>query len=137
MNDACKIKVAGRPCESCPWRKDRDACDIPEFSLRLSEKLAATCPDEKNMGPDFGASWFACHLSHEGSEMPCAGWLAMVGHAHPSVRMAVRERRLSPEALHPPSDGPDLHERYCDVLEKLRRTADEDAEVEGDNGSHP
>jgi hypothetical protein len=46
----------------------------------------------------------------------------MVGHAHPRVRMAVREKRLSPEVLHPPSDGPDLHERYCDVLEKLRRT---------------
>ena len=135
MSDACKIKVAGRPCESCPWRKDKDARDIPEFSLELAEKLAATCPDERNMGPDFGASWFACHLSHEGSEMPCAGWLAMVGHAHPQVRMAVSEGRLNPEALHPPSDGPDLHEKYCDVLEKLRQTVDEGAKVGSDSGS--
>ncbi|WP_222946756.1 DUF6283 family protein [Caballeronia sp. EK] len=117
-----KVKVARRPCESCPWRKDRDARDIPDFSLELAEKLAASCPDERNMGPDFGASWFACHLSRANGEMPCAGWLAMVGLAHPSVRMALREKRLSPEAVHPPSDGPVLHERYCDVLEKLRRT---------------
>jgi hypothetical protein len=116
------INVAGKPCESCPWRKDRDAGDIPDLSLEMAESLAATCPDERGMGPDFDAKWFACHLSREGSEMPCAGWLAMVGHAHPGVRIAIFEKRLDVEALHPSEDGPELHESYGEVLGKLRRT---------------
>ena len=124
VSAACELKVAGRPCESCPWRRDRDARDIPEFSLELAENLAGTCPDERGMGPDFGASWFACHLSREGSEMPCAGWLAVVGHAHPGVRIALREGRLNPEAISPASDGPELHDNYVEVLEKLRRTVE-------------
>ena len=66
MSAACKIKVAGRPCESRPWSKDRDAPDIPEFSLEMAESLAATCPDERGMGPDFVAKWFARHLSPRG-----------------------------------------------------------------------
>jgi hypothetical protein len=122
MSAACRIKVSGRPCESRPWSKDRDARDIPEFSLEMAENLAATCPDERGMGPDFVAKWFARHLSREGSELPCASWLAMVGDAHPSVRMALRDGRLSPEAIRPASDGPVLHESYREVLEKLRRT---------------
>ncbi len=63
--------------------------------MDLAESLAATCPDERGMGPDFSASLFACHKSREGKEIACAGWLAMVGHRHPQVRLAVLLKRLS------------------------------------------
>lgn len=118
----CSMKAAARPCPSCPWRVDQDVGDIPNFSLALAESLAGTCPDERGIGPDFGASFFACHQSKLGSEIPCAGWLAMVGHRHPRVRMAVRRGSISPDALTPGENWPELHDSYPDVLAKLRAT---------------
>jgi len=81
------------------------------------------------MGPDFGASVFACHQSREGQEFACAGWLSKVGHRHPSVRLAVISGKLDPAALQPGEDWPDLHDNYPEVLDKLRATFDEEGEV--------
>ncbi|WP_430982009.1 DUF6283 family protein [Burkholderia stabilis] len=93
------MKTSGKPCASCPWRRAAGAEDIPNFDLDLAEKLADTCPDHRGMGPDFGASMFACHQSRQGEEFACAGWLAKVGHRHPAVRLAVTSGRLDPTAL--------------------------------------
>jgi hypothetical protein len=109
-----------KPCESCPWRIDKGADDIPGFSLPLAEALTATCPDERGFGPEFGAPMFACHHSKEHSEIPCAGWLAAVGERHPNVRIAVMEGRIDPRALEYAPDSPELHENYREVLTKLR-----------------
>lgn len=117
------VKAPDRPCPSCPWRLDQNAQDIPNFSLEKAEGLAGTCPDENGMGPSFGASWFACHQSREGAEIPCAGWLAVVGRAHPNVRIAVMEGRLDAKTLDLPPDGPTLHSTYGEVLAKLRATS--------------
>ncbi len=111
------------PCASCPWLGDQDAQDIPHFSLGLAEQLARTCPDERGMGPDFGAPMFACHQSKLGGEVHCAGWLASVGHAHPSVRLGIMQGRLDAARLEPGPGWPMLHDNYADVLEKLRSTA--------------
>lgn len=116
------LNSPARPCPSCPWRVDQDARDIPNFDLSLAEALAPTSPDACGMGPDFGASMFACHQSKMGREIPCAGWLAKVGHRHPGVRLSVRMGRIQPEALRPGPDWPDLHDNYPDVLDKLRAT---------------
>lgn len=118
------MKAPGKPCPSCPWRCAASAEDIPNFDLSLAERLANTCPDHKGMGPDFGASMFACHQSKEGDEFPCAGWLAKVGNRHPSVRIAVFEGRLDPAALKPGVDWPELHDTYQDVLDKLRGSSE-------------
>ncbi len=127
MSKASAIKAPARPCEACPWRKDRDARDIPNFSMELAESLAGTCPDQRGMGPSFGASWFACHLSVEGQEIPCAGWLATVGHAHPGVRLAISMGRLSVDLLKAAEGTSPLHASYGEVLEKLRAsTVDEE-----------
>ncbi|KVN83440.1 hypothetical protein WJ68_16130 [Burkholderia ubonensis] len=129
------MKAAARPCPSCPWRVDQGARDIPNFDLPLAEGLAATSPDARGMGPDFGAPMFACHQSKIGSEIPCAGWLAKVGHRHPGVRLAVMQGKLDPETLVPGADWPELHDNYIEVLDKLRAThASEDsmtAQTEG------
>jgi hypothetical protein len=96
------------------------AGDIPNFDLELAERLASTCPDQQGMGPDFGASMFACHQSNVGAEFACAGWLATVGDCHPGVRLAVMTGRLDSGALSPGADWPALHANYPEVLEKLR-----------------
>lgn len=119
---SCRINKLNTPCASCPWRLDATAADIPNFDLELAENLAATCPDERGMGPDFHAGIFACHQSKIDEEFACAGWLAMVGHASPRVRMAVGQGLIDAEALEPGKDWPKLHDNYGEVLEKLRAT---------------
>ncbi len=112
-----------KPCSSCPWRVDQDAAAIPNFSLELAENLAGTCPDDRGMGPEFGAAMFACHQSRDGAEVVCAGWLAVVGARHPAVRMGVIAGSVPVEALEPGKDWPELHGYFGEVIEKLRATA--------------
>ncbi|WP_369796867.1 DUF6283 family protein [Cupriavidus sp. WS] len=132
MSDACGLNSPPKPCSSCPWRCSSEASDIPGFDLQLAEDLAATCPDHRGMGPDGGASFFACHQSKEGAELACAGWLAQVGHRHPGVRMAILSGRLDPKALVADPGWPELHDNYQQVLEKLR-AACLDGEAAGSN----
>lgn len=120
MPESCPLKSLQKPCPACPWRLDATAHDIPNFDLTMAEDLAATCPDERGMGPDFGASIFARHQSKVGSELACAGWLAQVGHRHPGVRLAIAFGRLDPAALKPQRKWPALHENYASLLENLR-----------------
>ena len=129
---SCRINKLSTPCASCPWRADATAADIPNFDLGLAERLAATCPDERGMGPDFFAGIFACHQSRIDEEFACAGWLAMVGHAHPRVRMAVGDGKVDIDALEPGKDWPPLHETYGEVLTKLRATTPGNKHQEGD-----
>lgn len=114
-----------QPCRSCPWRVDQDATAIPNFSLAKAEALAETCPDDAGYGPDFGAPQFACHQSRDGAEIVCAGWLATNGGRHPAVRMQVFAGKVPPAALEPGEDWPLLHERFDEVIAKLRATAPE------------
>jgi hypothetical protein len=118
----CTLTTIAKPCPSCPWRVDKDATDIPNFDLASAEGLAKCCPDDRNIGPDFGATMFACHQSKDGAEIACAGWMAAVGHRHPGVRIAVAMGRLDPPALRPGLRWPRLHKNYQQVLEKLRET---------------
>lgn len=120
------FNTLAKPCSSCPWRCDTVAQDIPNFDLDLAEGLANCCPDKRGMGPDFGASIFACHQSKEGAEIACAGWLAVVGHRHPGVRLAVLSQRLDSNALQPGAGWPPLHASYPEVLEKLRENCTPD-----------
>jgi hypothetical protein len=117
------IRTLPQPCQSCPWVTTNTARDIPRFSLSKAEGLAKTCPDAKGLGPDFFASIFACHLSAEGADFPCAGWLAAVGRAHPQVRLMVIDGALPSEALDPGDGWPELHTDFQQVIHKLRRTA--------------
>lgn len=119
---SCSLTTIAKPCPSCPWRVDQDATDIPKFDPELAEGLARCCPDKRGMGPDFGASLFACHQSKDGAEMACAGWMATVGHRHPGVRLAIAMGRLDASALRPGKGWPELHSNYQSVIEKLRAT---------------
>jgi hypothetical protein len=116
--------VLAQPCPSCPWRLDQTAQDIPGFSLEKARDLAATCPDARGHGPDFGAKVFACHQSKLGGEFPCAGWLAKVGHCHPMVRLACIQGKVPEDALAPGPEWPQLHDDYGQLLRKLEGTAE-------------
>jgi hypothetical protein len=105
------------PCPSCPWRVDQDATVIPGFALDLAENLEATTRR------DFGAPIFGCHLSREGAEFACAGWLAVYGTHSIAVRLMLISGQITPEALQPGEDWPELHESFEEVIVKLRATA--------------
>ncbi|WP_259375242.1 DUF6283 family protein [Azohydromonas australica] len=130
------MKALSSPCPSCPWRKGSSADEIPNFSMPLAEKLRATCPNERGMGPGMDATWFACHQSKDGAEIPCAGWLAKVGNAHPRVRLAVMEGRLDPEVLTPGQDWPALYDTYPQVMEQLYATCSGDMNAVGASCPH-
>jgi hypothetical protein len=55
---------------------------------------------------------FACHLSEEGRDRACAGWLAVIGVEHLGIRMAVATGRLPVAALAPKPGWPALYEDY-------------------------
>jgi hypothetical protein len=58
---------------------------------------------------------FACHLSTEGRDIACAGWLAVCGVEHIGVRMAVLTGRLEPEDLRPGDGWPELFGTYKEM----------------------
>ena len=118
--------MSRQPCPSCPWRVDQDASAIPNFRLELAEGLDKTSPDEKGYGPNFTPAgepppMFACHQSTEAKYVVCTGWLAVVGSAHPVVRLAVMKGEYDPEDLRPGAGWPELHKTFQEVIQKLRR----------------
>lgn len=125
MSHSCAMPTLRKPCQSCPWRVDQTAQDIPNFDMILAEKLSSCSPDDNDYGPEYTAQLFACHQSRLGEEFPCAGWLATVGHRHPMVRFSVSLGRIPAEALKPGEDWPDLHPTYQEVLAKLRASVEE------------
>jgi hypothetical protein len=101
-----------RPCKRCPWRRD---VEPGEFPASRYEELRATSEQREGHEPGIGAPLFACHKTKEGREMACAGWLAAVGHRHIGVRLAIVQRRLPPEVLHPGEDWPELFTTYDEM----------------------
>jgi hypothetical protein len=98
-----------RPCTGCPWRAD---VDLAEFSDADFAKLRRA-----NGMPGAEASRDApamsCHQDQPGTAHAmrlCAGWLAVVGRDHLSVRMAVLAGRLPESAVVPGGDWPRLYE---------------------------
>lgn len=116
MSDACSngdMPYAARPCGECPWRVDA----IPgKFPPERYDQLRATAG-----GPGaevgFDAPIFACHMSHEGKDRACAGWLAVVGFEHLGVRFALIQGRLPGDALEPKPGWPELYSSYEDLAE--------------------
>ncbi|MEC3995225.1 DUF6283 family protein [Actinacidiphila sp. DG2A-62] len=109
-----------RPCGNCPWRKD---VEPGEFPASRYEELRVTSEQREGHEPGIGAPLFACHKTPEGREIACAGWLAAVGHRHIGVRLAVAQRRLPPEVLHPGDDWPELFDTYDEMA--TRQAGDE------------
>ena len=105
------MKYRERPCIPCPWRRDSDH---GEFPPERYEALRATAG---SAGAEVGltAPIFACHLSTEGHDRACAGWLAICGYEHLGVRLAVATGTLPAEALNPGDGWPELFESYDEL----------------------
>jgi len=102
-----------RPCDECPWRKD---CKPGRFAPERWEALRSTSIDpETHFGPEFGGPLFACHKTPEGGERTCAGWLAVEGINHPSIRFAALQGQVSACALEPGDGWPELHESFAEA----------------------
>jgi len=112
------------PCGECPWRKDVEPGKFPAErydALRgTSEQIEPTCAsDISNQG------MFACHMTHEGREQACAGWLAVAAHNHIGVRLAVATGRLPAQVLGPGEDWPELFGSYDEMAKVQGRPAAE------------
>lgn len=109
------MKRVKRPCDECPWRTDAEP---GRFAPERWRALSRTCVDPRTKAsPMFGDPLFACHKTPEEGERACAGWLATEGADHPTIRLALAMRDLSPEALSPGEDWPDLHPDFTATAE--------------------
>lgn len=111
MTTCNPLRHAARPCSECPWRLDQAPGRFPASRYVA---LADTSAGPGGSAP-LGAPLFACHKTAEGREVACAGWLAVEGHGHVGVRLAVAAGRLDPDALAPAADWPALYDRYADM----------------------
>lgn len=105
-----------RPCAECPFRRD---VEPGQFPAERYEALRESCRHEQNVQAPLGAPMFACHKSPEGGEFACAGWLAVEGHNHIGVRVAVATGHLPVDALAPKPDWPELYATYEEVEERM------------------
>ncbi|MEU1813248.1 DUF6283 family protein [Micromonospora aurantiaca (nom. illeg.)] len=114
------VRVCGRPCRTCAWRKD-NARRYRYPNLR--DYLGGTVPGE----PDFGrpvdgdplsalGTMFACHGIPNDNAHLCAGWLAAHGADHPLVRLGIAWGLIDPVALTPGEDWPDLWGSAAEML---------------------
>jgi hypothetical protein len=64
---------------------------------------------------------FACHLTAEGKELPCAGWAAAVGTESVTLRLLVSYGEIPASALQPGPDWPELFYDYDEMAEAQGR----------------
>lgn len=102
---------AKRPCGECPWRRDVLPGKFPACRYDALRNTSGTPGDEAGLH----APMFACHLSQDGRERACAGWLAVAGVEHIGVRLAVAMDRLDPAALAPGDGWPPLWDNYAEM----------------------
>lgn len=74
-----------KPCAECPWRRDVPA---GKFSAARFQQLAGTAYD-------LARKVFACHMSKEGAEVACAGFILQQGAHNLSLRMTLQSFEVS------------------------------------------
>ncbi|MCZ1012167.1 DUF6283 family protein [Streptomyces lydicus] len=98
-----------RPCAGrCPWIVGTNLADFSDADFAKLERANGT-PDCQ---AGLEAPNMACHLDQPGTAHAlrlCAGWLAVVGHHHHGVILAVLSGRLPETVLEPGDDWPELH----------------------------
>lgn len=105
------MNVRPIPCQECPWVRSTPPGKFP--ASRYAE-LRGTTGTPGNEAP-IGSALFACHLTQEGKELPCAGWLAAVGYYSLPVRILAAEGEIPGTSLRPADDWPDLFDSYAEM----------------------
>lgn len=83
------MKYATIPCAECPWRRDVPVGKFPP------ERYVALAPTAYDMA----GTVFACHMSREGGEFACAGFILQSSAHNFACRMA--RQRLEVRSPYP------------------------------------
>lgn len=99
------------PCGPCPWQV---SAEPGKFPAERYEELRKTCRPNAAGIPPLGTAMFGCHVGEPGTDedLACAGWLAVEGHNHMGVRLAVMDGSLPIEALDQGDNWPELYPSY-------------------------
>lgn len=99
-----------RACESCPWRVDapRGYWDQQHFV-----DIWRTCQDD-------GTHVMLCHKSNalskeERGEVPCQGWIRVMGFSAIGVRLLALREAITPEEVED-RDGPKLFKSFAGMM---------------------
>lgn len=103
--------VQPTPCKSCPWRKDTEWSDIPEFHPDNVESIAAGIDAGKDPETLHAARVMQCHDLNQ--ERTCSGFvLSDDGHHHLLLRLAYTLGWVTGRTC---GDGLDLHATWDEV----------------------
>ncbi len=102
-----------RPCDQCPWRRDVARGAFPVIPGAYAEQAPT---HQGHVGLD--APLVACHKTPVARSKACAGWLAVEGHNHLGVRLAIAEGRLPGEALSAGDGWPELVANAAEMVER-------------------
>lgn len=105
------------PCKTCPWRRGSKASEIPEFSIERARNLQCTVGDG-----DAFRTIMACHMSPEGGEEPCVGYLAVEGWSNLSVRLGAIDGRFDMEGVWRDCEDIPLFTSFELMLANIERT---------------
>lgn len=119
------------PCGPCPIRADNADNPAAKFPAERWDRLECTVreghngaspppfllrpdgwPELDDNGEPIKTPMFACHKGQPGDpdgQIACAGWLAVFGHDHATIRYAATVGRLPASALRPGEKWPPLH----------------------------
>lgn len=99
-----------RPCDNCPWRVDapRDYWDPQHFI-----DIWRSCQDD-------GTHIMLCHKSTalpaaERKELPCQGWIRVMGFSAIGVRILAMQNKITPEEVED-RDGPKLFPSFSTMM---------------------
>lgn len=108
------------PCQTCPWRLDATADDIPLYDPAAARALLnSTCGTGDGFRPVM-----ACHGTPAGQEGPCIGYVASRdGCANLTVRLMALDGTIDLSGILDTCDPLNLHNTYAEVLEKLETAA--------------
>ncbi len=98
-------------CPTCPWRRGASADPIPNFDADKARALTCTVGD----GSDDFRPIMACHGSTEEHNLPCGGYLAVVGYTNLAVRVGYMTRTYTP----PDVTGIDLVGSFGEMLDQV------------------
>ncbi len=108
-----------RQCAKCPWKKQTDPTEIPNYIHKKHKGLTSTIADPGSLQNIDGFKMMACHETQPPKQLPCVGWLLnQLGPGNNILlRLAVTYDRVdgNVEAIGP------QHERFEDTLPKTKR----------------
>lgn len=107
------------PCGPCPIRADNADNPNSQFPAQRWDELSKSVRDpETGREPGLGTPMFGCHKGAPGTDadLACAGWLAVFGDDHLTVRFALATGRLPASALEPGENWPPLHQTWAEVV---------------------